>query len=129
MIQKILRIYSYVFQLAMSLVCLGLGAVSKFTGTPLDMDSLPWKGAEASNWLIGLGLIGLVAIAAAVSGSRLRFLLPVYSVILLYFLVKGNFFSAHGFEGAPDFQKTIGIAATSAIAALASLLQFKKPSA
>ena len=126
MIQKILRIYSYVFQIVASGGFLGLGLVSKLTGTPLALDNLPWKGEEASNWLIGLGLLGLSATAAAASGSRWKLLLPIWSVILLYVLVKGNFFSAHMFDGVPDFQKTIALAASSVVATLASLLQFKK---
>jgi hypothetical protein len=127
--QKILRIYSYLFQIALSVGCLGLAAVSKYTATPLAMDNLPWKGEEATNWLLGLGVTGLVATAAAASGSRFRFLLPVYSVAQLYILVKGNFFSAHTFEGAPDFQRMIAAAGSSVLATLSSLLQFKKPSA
>lgn len=126
MIQKILKLYSYAFQIVMSVGCLGLALVSKFTGTPLAMDNLPWKGDEASNWLLGLGITGLVATAAAASGSRFRFLLPVYSVIQLYILVKGNFLSAHGFDGMPDFQKTIAVALSSVTATLSSLLQLKK---
>jgi hypothetical protein len=42
--------------------------------------------------------------------------------------VKGNFTSAHGFDGTSDFEKTIGLAAASAVATLAGLLQFKKQS-
>ena len=92
------------------------------------MDNMPWKGDELSNWLLGLGILGFVATAAAATGSRLRFLLPIYSFIQLYVTIKGNFLGAHSFDGATDFQRTVALSAGSVVAALTSLLQLKKKS-
>ena len=125
MFQKLLRIYSYLFAIVSSLGYLGFGLISKILGQPLVMDNMPWKGEELSNWLLGTGVLGLVGTAAAVTGSRLRILLPIYSFIALYITIKGNFLGTHSFDGAPDFQKTLAISASAVVAALASLLQLK----
>ena len=126
MFQKLLRIYSYLFAIGSSVAYLALGLAPKFFSTPLSLDNMPWKGDELSQWLLGLGVLGIVATVAAVTGSRLRFLLPVYSLIQLYITIKGNFLGSHSFDGASDFQQTIALSAGSAVAALSSLLQLKR---
>ena len=125
MFQKLLRIYSYLFAIATSLVYLGFGMISKVMGQPLTMDNMPWKGEELGNWLLGVGVLGIVATAAAVTGSRLRFLLPIYAFIQLYITIKGYFLGAHSFNGTSDFQQTLALSAGSVLATLASLLQLK----
>lgn len=127
MFQKLLRIYSYLFAIASSCAYLALGLAPRFLGSPLSMDNMPWKGEDLSNWLLGVGVFGLGSTAAAVTGSRLRFLLPIYSFIQVYITIKGNFLGAHSFDGASDFQRTLALSAGSVVAALASLLQLKKP--
>ena len=126
MFQKLLRIYSYLFALASSGAYLALALVSKLTGSPLTLDNMPWKGDELSNWLLGIGVLGLASTAAATTGSRWRFLLPIYSIFQLYITIKGNFLGAHSFDGAADFQRTLALSAGSVVAALSSLLQLKK---
>ena len=126
MFQKLLRIYSYLFAIVSSLGYLGFGLISKILGQPLVMDNMPWKGEELSNWLLGVGVLGFVSTAAAATGSRLRVLLPIFSLISLYITIKGNFLGAHSFDGMPDFQRTVGVSASAVLAALASLLQLKK---
>ena len=130
MFQKLLRIYSYLFAIVSSAAFLGLGLISKVLGQPLTMDNMPWKGDELSNWLLGVGVLGVGATVAAATGSRFRFLLPIYSIIQLYITIKGNFLGTHSFDGTPDFQQTVALSAGSVAAALASLLQLKsKPAA
>jgi len=124
--QKLLRIYSYLFALVSAGAYLALGLVSKVLGTPLSLDNMPWKGDELLNWLFGLGILGIGSVVAAVTGSRFRFLLPIYAVIQAYLMIKGNFMGAHSFDGASDFQRTLALTAGSVVAALASLLQLKK---
>ena len=128
MFQKLLRIYSYLFATGSSLFYLALGLISKLLGQPLTLDNMPWKGDELSNWLLGLGVLGMGSTAAAAAGgnSRLRFLLPIYSFIQTYVMIKGNFLGTHVFDGPADFQQTVAMSAGSVMAALTSLLQFKK---
>ncbi len=124
--QKLLRIYSYLFAAAASLAYLALGVMSKLTGSQLTLDNMPWKGNELTNWLLGLGFLGLIAVIAAVGGGRLRFLLPIFTAIVVYLTIKGNFLGAHSFDGSADFEKTLGLSAGAIVAFLASLLQFRK---
>jgi hypothetical protein len=125
LLQKLFRIYSYLFAAAAALAFLALGLISKISGTQLSLDNMPWSGAELPNWLLGLGALGLIAVLAAVGGGTLRFLLPVFCAILVYLTVKGNFLSAHSFAGEDDFKRTLAVSAGAVVALLASLLQFR----
>ena len=125
MFLKLLRIYSYLFATCASLAYLALGTVSKISATPLSMDSMPWKADELLYWLFGLGLLGLISVFAAVTGSRLRILLPIFMAIQLYLTFKGNFMGAHSFDGADDFRQTLAVTLGSLVAFLASLMQLR----
>ena len=125
MFQKLLRIYSYLFMAGVSVVYLALGLVSKLTGTQLSLDNMPWKGDELTSWLLGLGVLGLVSVGAALKGGIFRFLLPIFAAVQVYLTIKGNFLGAHSFDGKSDFQQTIALSAGSVVASLCTLLQFK----
>lgn len=129
-IEFALRVYSYVFSIASSLGLLGLAIVAKMSGEAdsLVVQALPWKGVELSNWLLILGLFGLIAGAgAAFTKGILRYLLPLWAVAFAYLMVKGNFLNpAKGFEGPTEFYQTITYTVGVVLNALASLLQLKK---
>ena len=126
MLQKLLRIYSYLFAVAASVVYLALGMVSKVSGTHLELDSMPWKGDELSTWLIVLGVLGFISVLCAILGTKLRFLLTIFLIVVVYLTIKGNFTGAHSFADADDFKQTLWISAGALLAAFASLLQLKK---
>lgn len=129
-IEFALRVYSYVFSVASSLGLLGLAIVAKMSGEAdtLVVQALPWKGAELANWLLILGLLGLVAGAgAAFTKGALRYLLPLWAVAFAYLMVKGNFInSGKTFEGPTEFYQTLSYVAGVVVNAFASLLQLKK---
>ena len=89
------------------------------------MDSMPWKADELLYWLFGLGLLGLISVGAAVTGSRLRIFLPIFMAIQLYLTFKGNFMGAHSFDGLDEFKQTIALTLGSLVAFLASLMQLR----
>jgi hypothetical protein len=125
-----LRVFSYVFAGCVGAGLLALGLVSKMSGNDLSLESMPWKGEELTNWLIGLGIFGLVAsLAAAFTKGPARFLLPIFCLIFAFLAVKGNFLSpAKSFGSVGEFQLTIVFVVGAILAALGSLLQFKKRS-
>ncbi|BDC49050.1 hypothetical protein F183_A13660 [Bryobacterales bacterium F-183] len=129
-IEFALRVYSYVMSIASSLGLLGLAVVAKMSGEAdsLVVQALPWKGEELTNWLLGLGIVGLISGAgAAFTKGPLRFLLPLWSVYFAYLMVKGNFLSTtKTFDGPTEFYQTISYVAGLVVSAFASLLQLKK---
>lgn len=129
-IEFALRVYSYVFSIASSVGLLGLAVVAKMSGDEgsLVVQALPWKGAELTNWLLILGIAGLIAGAgAAFTKGPLRYILPLWSIGFAYLMVKGNFMSAtKTFDGPTEFYQTVTYVVGVVVNAVASFLQLKK---
>jgi len=124
----VLRIFSYLYTAGSGLGLLGLGIVSRAGGDDLTFQCFPWKGAELSNWLIGLGLSGLLAAAAGARGKGpVRMLLPLWNFVYAILMVRGHFLlPAKSFESVSEFQLTIAYTAGALGSLLASLMVVKK---
>jgi hypothetical protein len=95
----LLRIYSYVFVIALSLAALVFSAV--ILASPHDgvrLGWLPWVGEASGAYAAVFGVAGLVAVFLAISG-RARFLLTLFTLGALIVATRGLFFSAWKFEG------------------------------
>ena len=69
MLGMLLRLYSYLFGLILSLFALGLAAVAIMSdGGRLNLEMLPWKGQTLTFWLLGIGIAGLVSVGLALLG-------------------------------------------------------------
>jgi hypothetical protein len=121
----LLRVFCYLFHTILSLTLLALGVVAVHSGvTDMNLETLPWQGTELNHWLIGLGLLGLVSVLLAVTGT-LRFLLPLWSIYVLGMVVKGVFFnSTVTFSGREDFHNWLLLIGGAAIALIGSLTLF-----
>jgi hypothetical protein len=123
----LLRVHSYLFQGFTSLLLLGLGSVVKISGQHnLKLDMLPWKGETLTNWLLGLGVVGLVATFGAVRGGVLRYLFPLASLYFTYLTITGFFLGGYNFDGSGHFYSIVAYAAGAVGSSLASLMQLKK---
>lgn len=118
----LLRVFCYLFHTILSLALLALGVVAVRSGvTDMKLETLPWQGVELNHWLIGLGITGLLSVILAVTGS-LRFLLPLWSVLVLVMLLRGMFFSsAVSFSGREDFNNWLLLLGGAALATMGSL--------
>jgi hypothetical protein len=104
MVQAILRFYSYVFQLIISLGALGVGLVAAMSeNTTFQFEFLPWSGKELQNWLIALGLIGAASVVLAFRG-KLKFLFLAWTMVVTALVARGIFLSGYRFDGEADFQ-------------------------
>jgi hypothetical protein len=104
MVQAILRFYSYVFQLIISLGALGVGLVAAMSeNTTFQFEFLPWSGKELQNWLIVLGAIGVASVVLAFKG-KLKFLFLAWTMAVTALVARGIFFSSYRFDGEADFQ-------------------------
>ncbi len=108
MVQAILRFYSYVFQMIISLGAFGVGLVAAMSeNTTFQFEFLPWSGKELQNWLIVLGVIGVASVVLAFRG-KLKFLFLAWTLVVTALVVRGIFFSSHRFDGESDFQWALG---------------------
>ena len=63
MLGAILRVYSYIYHLLISVVLLALSFVAFASDNfNLKQDLLPWTGKELVYWMLGLGLIGAASV-------------------------------------------------------------------
>lgn len=92
----LLRIFSYLFAISLSVFTLALAAVAAASGHPLTLGFLPWKGARLTYWLFGLALIGLISVYLALRG-RLRGLFFLWSLAVAGLLIWGFFLTPYSF--------------------------------
>jgi hypothetical protein len=117
----LLRVFCYLFHTILSFALLALGGLAALAGAPhMKLETLPWQGTQLNNWLIGLGVAGLLSVLLAVTG-KLRLLLPLWSMYVVVMLVKGVFLTPSvTFEGQSDFHNWLWLIGGAVLALLGS---------
>jgi hypothetical protein len=123
----LLRVFCYFFHTILCLALIALGVVAvRFNVNDMKLETVPWQGTELNHWLIGLGVIGLLSVALAITDT-LRLLLPLWSIYVLAILVRGVFFSPTvTFSGREDFHNWLLLVAGAALAVIGSLTLFRQ---
>jgi hypothetical protein len=126
-ISFLVRIYSLIFHLLLSLLMIGLSVVGYFsTGAGLNLGMLPWTGNELIGSLLALGLGGLLFVVLAFNGAQ-RFLYMVWTLVMAYLLVNGYFLTNYRFSGEGEFRFAIYLAVAAVIAFVGGLWLLKTP--
>jgi hypothetical protein len=126
-ISFLVRIYSLIFHLLLSLLMIGLSVVGYFsTGAGLNLGMLPWTGNELLGSLLALGLGGLLFVVLAFNGAQ-RFLYMVWTLVMAYLLVNGYFLTNYRFSGEGEFRFAIYLAVAAVIAFVGGLWLLKTP--
>ena len=118
-VSRILRIYSYIFEILLCLFMLALGLVG---GSQLDLHGLlPWDPPALGRWLIILALIGIVCTVLAITGW-FRYIYPLWAFAVVAMLLRG-FFNQASFETGSlfTFTQAIWMVALSLLAFIGSL--------
>lgn len=117
----LLRVFCYLYHTILSLALLALGGVATLSGAEhMKLETLPWHGTQLNNWLIGLGIAGLLSVLLAITG-KVRFLLPLWSIFVLVMLVKGVFLTPSvSFDGQSDFHNWLWLTGGAVLALLGS---------
>lgn len=127
MVQAILRLYSYVFHLILSLFLLGLGTVAALSdNTTFELPMLPWSGEELTCWLLGLGAIGLVSVVLA-SRGKMRVVFLLWALVAFGLMGRGIFASNYQFDGVEEFRWALFLLTGFAAAALGAWSRFRQP--
>ena len=104
----LLRLYSYLFLLAVSLFFLGLGIISASTSTPLHLDALGFKPENATAAVFLLGLGGLISVGLAIT-RVFKYLFPLWAATVVWLMFKGFFLSSVTFSGPSTFRWAIAL--------------------
>jgi hypothetical protein len=122
----ILRLYSYVYHLVLSLLLLGISGIAIASNVhTLNLAMLPWKGDELIHYAFYGSIVGLISIILAVTGI-FRYLFPIWTLIIFVLMVRGFLISPYTFTGKDQFYSILALIAGAFLAFLGSLTVFKK---
>lgn len=114
----LLRLFSYLFELILSLFLAGIAVAAGSTSLQLGM--LPWTGATLNHWVLALGILGIIITILAVAGL-LRFLFPLWCLAVLVLMVRGYFFSGYMFSGPEEWRASLWLTAGALLAFIGGL--------
>ena len=121
----LLRLYSYLYHLVLSLFLIGLGIVAYSSGTTLSLGMMPWEGEKLTQALLALGVIGLVCLFGAITGL-FRWLFPIWTLVIFILMVRGFFLGSFSYSGAEQFKGAVWLTIGALGAFLSSLSLFTK---
>lgn len=124
MFAKIIRAFAYLYHIALALFLLGLAGVALTTSRSLNLEMLPWKGADLTQWLLWGSIGGLISVVLAVTGV-FRFLFPVWALLVVVLMCRGFLLQPYSFGGKDPFYQVLALIIGAVIASLASLTLFK----
>lgn len=105
-LKTLLRLFSYLFHGLLALFLLGIASLALSSGQTLQLDMLPWEGKELTYWLFFGALLGLILVILAI----LRIWRPlffVWTLAVLFLMVRGYFFSRYHFPSLPDVHRAL----------------------
>jgi hypothetical protein len=122
----VLRVYSYLFHLALAALLLGV-ALDAFLSRShtLRLEMLPWTGRALTYWLLGSALFGLLSIVFAWIGKG-RSLFLLYALAVFGMVFRGYFLSAYSFHGKEEFRLAAWITGGAFLAIFGAWSQFRK---
>jgi len=107
----LLRAYSFLFLLPITLFFLAIGSFSVIEGTyDLNLDMLPWSGPSLTYWILGLSLFGLLSMVLALRKSA-RLLFVLFALAVFVLAMYATFLSPHRFDGFGAFQWALAFCA------------------
>lgn len=126
MLGAILRGYSYIYHLSISVVLLALALIACASGNfNLKQEMLPWTGIELFYWMLGLGLAGTLSVILAFVG-KIRVLFLIWAVAVVIGLTRGFLFGGMRFENADSFRNSLLFLGAGLIALLGAWSAFRK---
>ena len=124
-IDFLLRTYSYLYHLALSVFLFGLAMVGHLARRPLVLGSLlPWEGVTLNRWVMILGLVGIVMVVLSVLGI-LRPLFPLWTLFAFVMMFRGFFMTSYVFAGEEAFKGAVYLTIGAFGAFLCSLMVWK----
>ena len=120
----LLRLYSYIFHLLLSVFLLGVASISVASHQTLNMRMLPFTQDAMVRDVSILGAIGFFATVLAVT-NVFRYLFPLWAAVVAYLIIRGFFFSPYVFPNAAMFRAALWLALAALIALWGALWVLK----
>ena len=116
----LLRLFAHLFELALSLFLIGLGIVAWASGSNiLIFGEHAWQGVSLMRAILILGIVGLASVLLA--GSRVRWIFPLWCLLVLVLMIRGFFLSNYSFTDANQFKFAVWLSMGALIAFMGSL--------
>ena len=116
----LLRLFAYLFELVLSLFLIGLGIVAWASGSnTLIFGDHYWQGVSLTRSILIAGIMGLASVLLA--GSRVRWIFPLWCLLVLVLMIRGFFLSSYSFTDANQFQFALWLSMGALIAFVGSL--------
>ncbi len=91
--------FSFLFEGLLALFLTAIAGLALASGTSLNLGMLPWTGSTLDYVLLFGGLCGVILAALAILG-KLRPLFFVWTLVVVFFLIKGYIFGGYRFDPA-----------------------------
>ena len=123
----LLRIFSYLFHLLLSLFFTGLGLVALISDLHnLQLTMTPWSGKELTYSLIVIGLFGLLSVLLAMAG-RMRVMFLLYALGIFVMLFRGFFLTLYSFTSGPvGWENALWLTGAAFLAAIGAMTGLRK---
>ncbi|MFO0282659.1 MAG: hypothetical protein ACK532_12170 [Acidobacteriota bacterium] len=122
----VMRFYSYLYTLFISVFLTGLGVVAYLSGLHnWKVDTFIWTGEDLSKAMVAVGIVGVASVVLAVL-NVFRVLLPLVALALFGLTVYGYFWQGYKFPDAEAFQGTVAFAVGAFGSFACSLMEFKR---
>ncbi|MFN8940819.1 MAG: hypothetical protein ACK52Z_00995 [Acidobacteriota bacterium] len=122
----VMRYYSYLYTLFISVFLTGLGVVAYLSGLHnWKVDTFIWTGEDLSKAMVAVGIVGVASVVLAVL-NVFRLLLPLVALALFGLTVYGYFWQGYKFPDAEAFQGTVAFAVGAFGSFACSLMEFKR---
>jgi len=96
-LKTLVRIFSYLFHLVLTLFLLAVAGLAMASPTiSLRLDMLPWTGPALARWLLFGSLFGLLSVVLAMAG-KLRGLFLLWALGVPALLLRGYVFGSYHF--------------------------------
>lgn len=127
MVQALLRFYSYLLHVLVSLFALGVGLVAALSeNKSFTITMLPWSDSTLQTALLLMGVVGLISVYLAFQG-KIRILFLLWTVVTAGLLARGIFLSSYEFSGQSEFQWALCGLLAFLIAVYGAWSRFRQP--
>jgi hypothetical protein len=121
----LLRLYSYLFHLLLSLFLLGIALVAGSSHQALNLGMLPFAPEHMVRTVFVLAMAGLISTALAMTTRVFRLPFPVWAALVFYWLFRGFFFSPYSFPNPGAFKNALWLILGAFLALIGALWTLK----
>jgi len=121
----LLRVFSYLYHTILCLFLLGVWLAADPVHAVPRLAFVPFTNEHMLTGILLLSLAGLASTVLAVTGI-FRFLFPIWTGVVLWFLLSGYFLSGYTFANADAFRNAVWLTLGAVVGFVGGLLVLRK---